>query len=67
MLALELIYRTYASGTPVIFLAGNHEGYEDAMGISPRLTKHSGIVRRRSKATPLRRTILAICTKMGKA
>ena len=37
MLGLEFIYQAYARGKPVIFIAGNHEAYEDAYGISPRL------------------------------
>ncbi|MDR0476751.1 MAG: metallophosphoesterase [Desulfobulbaceae bacterium] len=37
MMALELIYQTYAGGKAVIYLAGNHEGYERPYGISPRV------------------------------
>lgn len=37
LLALELILQSYARKVPVMFSAGNHEGYENPYGVSPRV------------------------------
>lgn len=36
-MGLNLIYQSYAEGKPVCFVTGNHEAYEKAYGISPRI------------------------------